>query len=445
MLKSIISIIVVFVALNVSAQEVLTLELCRQKALEHNQNVKTAEADYAISLASSKLSKRAMLPQFDLSATYTYMNDPQVMDIPGFELPTLAGQPSGVFYPGGTTNLTYHNNYSGGIDFSLPIYMGGKLRNYIKMSDYGINISEKNLNNTKDDLVLEVDQQYWSLVSLKENYLVLEKSVKLLEDVVRETKNRARVGIVTKNEVLKTQVELNNAKLALIQLTNAIQLSKMALNQTIGNTILTDVVIEDSLIVLNSAPVNVADIEARAIDRNELQILENQVEITNANRKVTRSDYLPQLVSFANYGFQNPNHKAMDETELTWNAGVSLSIPVFHWGEKHLKVKQAKLATEKAQLTYDKAKEGIMLEIQQSIYKVNESLVQISFTKESLNQADENLKLEMNRLKQGIVTTTDVLDAQVQWQKANSDFIAAKANYKINESNYYKTIGSLQY
>ncbi len=445
MLKSIILLFFAVLCVSASSQEVLTLDMCRQKALEHNQNVKSAEADYAISCASNKLSKRAMLPTFDLSATYTYMNDPRVMDIPGFELPTLTGDASGVYYPGGVTNLTYHNNYDGGIDFGLPIYMGGKLRNYLKMSKYGIHISEKNLDNTKENLVLEVDQQYWSLVSLKENLLVLKKSVKLLEDVVRETQNCANVGIVTKNEVLKTQVELNNAKLAFIQLSNAIELAKMALNQTIGNTILTDIVVEDSVIVLNKTSVSIADIEASAVNRNELQILQSQIDIAHTDQNITRSDYLPQLVSFANYGFQNPNHLAVDETELTWNAGLSLSIPVFHWGEKHLKMKQAKLATEKAQLTYDKAKEGIMLQIQQSMFKVNESLVQISFTDESLHQADENLKLEMNRLKQGIVTTTDVLDAQVQWQKANSDFIAAKANYKINESNYYKTIGELRY
>ena len=438
-------ILAMFVSLSciVQAQDYLTLEQCREKALEHDQNIKSAQADLAINIASHKMSKRAMLPQFDFSASYTYMNDPQVMDVPSWQLPNMDGTPSGVLFTGLYKELTYHNMYDGGVDLSLPIYLGGKLRNYVKMSSYGIGISEHNVENTKENLVLEVDQKYWALVSLKENLLVIQKSVNLLEDVVRETKNRFEVGIVTKNEVLKTQVELNNAKLALIQMKDNIHLAKMALNQSIGNSILDEVAIADSVIIPDTNPVSIKEIERIASNRKELKMLEGQVGITSVDEKIARADYMPQLVSFANYGFQNPNHKAEDETELTWVAGVSLSVPIFHWGEKSLAMEKKKLVTKKAQLSYDKAKEGIILQIQQSAFNLNESLVKISFTKASLTQADENLKLEMNRLNQGVVTTTDVLDAQVQWQRANSDFISAKVNYKINQSKYLKTIGQL--
>ncbi len=427
----------------VQAQEYLTLEQCRDKAINHNQDLKSAQADLAINLASLKMSKRAMLPQFDFSANYTYMNDPQVMDIPSWELPAIDGSASGVLFTGLYKELTYHNMYDGGVDLSLPIYLGGKLRNYAKMSSIGVDISEKNVENTKENLILEVDQKYWTLVSLKENYLVIQKSVKLLEDVVRETNNMYKVGILTKNEVLKTQVELNNTKLALIQMKDNIQLAKMSLNQSVGNGILDKIAIADSVIVPEENTVSVSEIESVASNRKELKMMEGQVGITTTDIKIARSDYMPQLVSFANYGFQNPNHKAEDETELTWVAGLSLSVPIFHWGEKNLAIEKKKLVSQKAQLSYEKAKEGIILQIQQSAFSLNESMVKISFTKASLEQAEENLKLEMNRLTQGIVTTTDVLDAQVQWQKANSDFISAKVNYKINQSNYLKTIGQL--
>ncbi len=427
----------------VQAQEILTLEQCREKAINHNQDLKSAQADLAINMASLKMSKRAMLPQFDFSATYTYMNDPQVMDVPAWELPNVDGTASGVLFTGLYKQLTYNNMYDGGIDFSLPLYLGGKLRNYVKMSSIGVDISEKNVENTKENLILEVDQKYWALVSLKENYLVIQKSVKLLEDVVRETSNMYNVGILTKNEVLKTQVELNNTKLALIQMKDNIQLAKMSLNQSIGNGILDEIAIADSVIIPQEKPVSVTEIENIASNRKELKMMEGQVGITTADINIARSDYMPQLVSFANYGFQNPNHKAEDVTELTWVAGLSLSMPIFHWGEKNLAIEKKKLTNQKAQLSYDKAKEGIILQIQQSAFNLNESMVKISFTKASLEQAEENLKLEMNRLTQGVVTTTDVLDAQLQWQKANSDFISAKVNYKINKSNYLKTIGQL--
>ncbi len=440
---SVIILILSVLGLSSYGQESLTLNMCREKALEHDQTVKTAEADMDINVASLKLSKKAMLPQFDFSADYIYTADPQVMSIPSvaFGISTT----SDVVFHDLYKQLTYNNMYNGGIDFSLPLYMGGKLQNYKKMAAFGVNMAEQNMENTKDNLVVEVDKKYWSLVSLKENILVIKKSVKLLEDIVRETNNRYKVGIVTKNEVLKTQVELNNSKLLLIQMNNNLDLATMDLNQSIGNSILDKVDVEDSVIIPEKEPVAVNEIENVASNRKELQILQGQIGITEADKNVARSDYLPQLVSWANYGFQNPNHLSEDETELTWTAGVSLSIPILHWGEKHLKVQQKKLATEKAELNYDKAKEGIILQIQQSAYKVNESLVKISFTKAALDQAEENLNLEKNRLDQGVVTTTFVLDAQVQWQKANSDYISAKVDYKINQSNYLKNIGQLNY
>ncbi len=442
-LKNALLLVMLGMALPGFAQQPLSLEMCRQMALDHNQDVKQAQANKTISEASLKLSKRAKLPQFDLSAEYTYMNDPQVMSIPGFELPTTSGGASGVYYPGGNTNLTYHNNYNGGINFSLPLYMGGKLNHYETMAEFGAEMAQNNLDNTRENIVLSVDQQYWALVSLKESLLVVRKSVHLLEDIVREMDNRFKVGVVTQNEVLKVQVELNNARLQEIQLNNNIELAYMALNQTIGNSILTKISVADSVQLIDNREVNVANIDSSAANRNELQLLQKQVALTEVNEQLTKSDYLPQLVSFASYGFQNPNHLAQDETELTWVAGLNLSMPIFHWGERKLKVEQNRLSTQNAQWAYEKAKEGIVLQIQQSIFRVNESITKIAFTQASLQQAEENLQLEMNRLNQGIITSTEVLDAQVQWQKANADFIVAKVEYKISMSVYQKAIGTL--
>ncbi|PKQ65021.1 hypothetical protein BZG02_04075 [Labilibaculum filiforme] len=412
--------------------------------MDHNQSVKSALSDREFSEASLKLSKRSMLPKFDLSSSYTYLSDPNQMIVPGFELPTTDGQPSGVYSPGSTSDLAYENSYSASIGMSLPIYLGGKLRNANTLSELALEMAEDNVDLSQADLLLNVETEYWVVVSLQEQKGVVEKSIELLTDVLKEVRDRYETGIVTKNEVLKTQVELNNSKLSLIEISNNLELAKMSLNQSVGNGILSSIQIQDSIIYIPEQLSSISFNESHLSNRPEIKLLNNQVEMSKIEKKLVNADYKPQIVSFANYTSQNPNHYAKQENEFTFNAGVALSMPVFHWGEKKLKKVQNKMAIQKAELDLDESSELITLEIRQAIFRLKESLVKLNFTTTSLEQADENLKLETNRLLEGVTTTRELLNAQLQWQVSHADYISAKTAVKTNEAKYYKAIGDLR-
>lgn len=427
-----------------NAQEVLTLHDCKQKAMDHNQTVKSALSDLESSEASLILSKRSMLPAFDISSSYTYLSDPNQMIVPGFELPTVDGLPSGVYSPASTSDLAYENSYSASLGMSLPIYMGGKLRHANKLSSLSLSMAEDNVELSKSDLLLDVETKYWNVVSLQEQKGVVEKSIALLTDVLKEVRNRYETGVVTKNEVLKTQVELNNSKLSLIEVSNNLELAKMSLNQSIGNGITSKINIQDSIINIPEQLAAISYSENHLDSRPEIKMLNNQVEMSKVEKKITNADYLPQIVSYANYVSQNPNRYAQQENEFTFNAGVTMNIPVFHWGEKKLKKVQNKMAIQKAELDLEESSELIILEIRQAIFRLKEALVKLNFTTTSLEQANENLKLETNRLMEGVTTTRDLLDAQLQWQQSRASYINAKTEVKTNEAKYYKSIGDLR-
>ena len=436
--------IVLTVTKQIAAQEALSLQDCKVKALEHNQTVKSAVSDFKSNEASLKLSKRAMLPTFDLSSSYTYLSDPNQMVIPGYELPTVNGQPSGVYAPGSVTDLAYTNSYSASLGMSLPIYMGGKLQHAKTLSKLGVQLADDNVDRTKSDLFLDVETKYWGLVALQEQKMVVQKSIELLTDVLKEVSNRHKTGIVTKNEVLKTKVELNNAKLSLIELADNVELAKMSLNQSIGNGIMSAIQIQDSIIIIPNRLSDVSFDGTQLLNRPEIKMLNSQLEMTKAQKKLVTADYLPQLVSFANYVSQNPDHYGKQKNDFTFNAGVSLNIPIFHWGEKKLKKSIEQRNIEKAEYELDQSSELMSLEIRQAIFKLKESLIKLDFTQTSLEQANENLKLERNRLKQGVSTTRELLNAQLQWQQSHADFINAKTNVKTSEAKYYKSIGTLK-
>lgn len=427
----------------VFGQDAITLVDCKQKALEHDQTIKQKEANLKSNEASVKLSNRASLPTFDLSSSYYYQNDPMKMEMPGYELPTITGTSSGVYSPGGVTQMGYKNNYNANIEMGLPLYLGGKLAQSKKIARHGLSIAQSDLALTKTQILFNIEQQYWTLVSLLEQQKVVDQSVMFLTDMVEDMNNFYTTGVVTKNEVLKAQVELNDAKLGLINIGDNIVLVKMQLNQLMGLDIDNPLSIADTLIeviiderLLDYNPDNL-------YNRQEISILNRQLDINQSEESITRADFRPEIVSFANYTFQNPNHLVQDEGEFTWSGGISLSIPVFHWGERKLNITQTKMKEESTVQNISHTKDLIQLEMQQSIFNLSQSLKKLEFTREALKQAEENLSLENNRLQVEMNTTTDLLNAQMQWQQANANYISAKANVKINEAQCYKSIGEL--
>ena len=429
--------------INAIAQDTLSLSECRQRVLEHNQSIKSAQANLQSAEIGYTLSSRARLPNLDFSAGYHYMNNPKIMYIPGHPLPTIDGELSNVYSPAFTKNLSYHNSYEATVSLSLPLYLGGKLSYAGDIAENSKKIAESNVELNKTEVLLQIEQQYWMLVSLLEKKKLAENSVKFLENVVKDVSNMYKNGIVTKNEVLKVQVERNNVKLFFISISDNIEIIKMSINQLIGNDIDAKLFIKDSVIQIPEPAAELVFNPDYVGNRNEIKILLQQIEINRTAQKIVRSDYLPQFVSYANYTLQSTNYLGENEHEFTWNAGLSLSIPIFHWGASSLKIDQAELKTEIIAYTLDRTKELLSLEIKQAIFNLEEAYTKLNFTKEALQQSEENINLETNRLKQEIATTTDLLNAQVQWQKAYADYIAAKAEVKIQQMLYKKAIGEL--
>lgn len=444
MTKYIICVALILSIANKSmAQKAITLNECKQKALDHNQAIKSKEATYKASEAELKLSKRAALPNFDFDASYLYQNDPIQMHIPGYELPTVSGSPSGIYSPESTSNLQYHNSYNANAGVTLPLYLGGKLAQAKKIANSAKMIAESDLALSQTNVILSIEQQYWTLVSLIETDKVNRKSIHFLTDVLKDMENRYKAGVVTKNEVLKTKVELNNVKLYQLSINDNIALSKMALNQSIGIAIHEPLNIQDTTIEV-ALNLNLLDFQQQDLaKRQEVTILSKQTEIAQTEKAIVESNYRPQIASFANYYYQNPNHLSQADGERTWNAGISLSIPIYHWGERKLKKMKAEMKIASAEYALDQTKELLTLEVHQAIFKLKESMTKLQFTEVALEQAEENLSLENNRLQEEISTTTDLLSAQMQWQKAKADYISAKANVKISEALYKKSIGEL--
>ena len=122
-----------------------------------------------------------------------------------------------------------------------------------------------------------------------------------------------------------------------------------------------------------------------------------------------------------------------------------VNIPIWHWNDRKHSVNVVKHKTKALEIQFDETRELISLEVQQSVFKYKESIKMVEMTKISLDQAQENLELTKDSFSEGVSKTTDLLEAQTMWQNAYSDFIEAKTEQKLCETELLKASGQLNY
>ncbi|MBL4559447.1 MAG: TolC family protein [Labilibaculum sp.] len=434
------------------AQE-LSLNESRTLALEYNQKIKIADQMIAENESNVRFVFTQFLPNLKATGSYNYYHDIDDINLSGSFLPTansLAEAQQGIFsgtsdvyFPGFNVEMGNIDFFSAGLTLSQPIYLGGKIRSSYQMTKLGKEIATYNRSLQASDVLQETDQAYWNLVSINEKANLAGKYVKLLLALVRDLQNAYDLEITTKNELLKAQVQLNQAKLDLFRVQNLQVLSKMSLCQVIGKDLRSEIIASDTTIAISQNAIDADYMQKALKQRPELLMLGKQVEISQEQVKNTQADYLPQLGIGASYS----NISSIGNLVGSMNflaVQANLSVPVFHWQERKHKVASARFKRKQKELEMDRTRDLISLEVQQSYFKLREAYQQIELAKISMEQANENVELTQNSFYEGLASTTELLDAQVFWQKAHGELIDSKINCKLREISFLKSIGELE-
>ena len=126
-----------------------------------------------------------------------------------------------------------------------------------------------------------------------------------------------------------------------------------------------------------------------------------------------------------------------------WAAGIVVKIPVFHWGEGIYKVKAAKAEANIARYKLEDIKEKVELQVTQNSYKVNESTKKLALAEKNMEKAEENLRSAQIGFQEGVLTTTNVLEAQTAWLQAQSEKIDAQIDLRLSEVYLSKALGTM--
>ena len=434
-MKKIIIALVLYVAMSsqLPAQP-LSLQDCRRLALQHNEKMQMADNATRQAELDRQIAFAQYLPQVDGSLTSIFMSD---RDIIGMK-------------------LQVRGTYMAGLNITQPIYVGGKITAANRLAAIGQKVSEEQRRKTEMQLIADVDNAYYQLIAVRAKVQMLEAYARQMESLHDKVQLSVRADMATDNDLLRVDSKQSEIAYLLQKARNGEQLCQLALAHVIGTDFATPITPTDTVLSV-ALSTQQTELSEDLTDRPDLALLQQQVEAKQATLKMTRSNYLPTLALVGRYSYyDNLKLKGSLHTlngtpidiSYTFNGGtpmalLSLNVPLFHWGQEFKKVKKAKLDVDNARLQLQQGERGMRLEVRQAVQNLTDGQKMVESATLSQQQADENLRVMRLRYDNQLVTMTDLLDAQSQWQQAHSNLIEAQTQLRIYETEYLRVTGRL--
>ena len=471
------------ITFSLKSQEILSLDSCRTLAIANNKELLISHEKMNAAHYQRKAAFTNYLPS--LSATGAYMRNQKEMSLLNDEqkgalthvgtnvnntiqafaqqvgtqfpdlVPLISSLGNAVADPlngighsvADALRTDTRNVYAGAITLTQPLYMGGKIRAYNKITKYAEELAYQQHSSGLQEVILGTDQAYWQVVSLANKKKLAEGYLELLKRLESDIDKMIAEGVATKADGLSVKVKVNEAEMTLTKVDDGVSLAKMLLCQLCGIDLTTPIVLEDEQItdipVANTAPR--FDMEAVYANRPEVRSLELGTRIYTQKINVARAEHLPSVALMGNYMVSNPSFFNGFENKFRgmWNVGVMVQLPIWHWGEGTYKVRAAKAETRIARYQLEDAKEKIELQVNQSAFKVNEAAKKLVMANKNMEKAEENLRYATLGFKEGVIPASNVLEAQTAWLSAHSEKIDAQIDVKLTGIYLQKSLGTL--
>lgn len=331
------------------------------------------------------------------------------------------------------------NSHSNTLTASMPIYTGGKLSGTIKKAKAGYLYSEQGLQKAYNDMRTTVTNGYFDMLQADNMQKLGRESVDRLADHLKNVEAQYEVGVVAKVDVLRSQVELANAKQSLIKAENAYQIAEANLNKIVGLPMDTQLKLDNILVYTPYENDMQYCLDYAAMHRPELEQAKQNVEAAKGALRVAISGHMPQVAASASQNWNDSNWPG-DENG-NWGVGVQVTMNIFDSGVTTSKIHGAEADLAKAHETYRDTVDAVNLDVRSNYLNLREAEKRIDTTKLAVSQAEEDYRIAQLRYMNGVGTNTDVLDAQVALTDAKTNYLQAMYDYNTCKTNLETAIG----
>ena len=351
------------------------------------------------------------------------------------------------------------NGTVGSIMAVQPVFAGGQIVNGNKLAKVGEDVSRLQLQLSENEVEKTAEQYFWQLASLQEKMKTVEAVDTLLAAIHKDVDVAVRAGVAMPNDLLQVQLRRNDIESQRLKLQNGISIVRLLLGQYCGLTPTPSPEGMDSCYSFNillpaidkqdyslpSLPGRgrgwVSSLTARSrgwvSSLPEYQLLQKQVEAADLQTKLAVGQNLPSVAVGAGYNY----HNLLDRNHSFGMVFATVSVPISDWwGGSHV-VKRRKIEHRQAVEQLEDNAQLLQIRMQNASNAVEESFQQLLLTQRSIQQAQENLRLNRNYYKAGISKISDLLEAQMLYQQACDKRTDAFADLQMRLLEYKQATG----
>lgn len=485
--------IALMAVLPIEAQRTLTLGDCRTLALENNKQIKISQLQTDVAKNIHEAAKTKFLPRVDglggyqhftkeisilsgaqksalgnLGTTATGSLTGQMSDIltslvnqglMSADAATLMGQQIGQLSPsissagneiGKSIADAFHTNtrnvYAGSVMVTQPLYMGGAITAANKIAEIGEQMAANDVEARRQNVIYSVDNAYWLVVSLRNKQRTTEDYLSLVKKLDDDVSKMVNEGVATKADKLKVDVGVNTTEMTISQLKSGVSVAKMALCELCGLPIKSDITLADEGAngIKTKYDITAAS-DTAFYARPELSMIQNTIDMSRNATKLVKAAYMPHVALTGGFTEMNPNlfNGFKRRFSSVWNIGVVLQVPIWNWGEGKYNIRASKATTSIAEMQLADARDKIRLQVEQSRFQMTDAETRLETARKNMASAEENLRCANVGFKEGVMTVTDVMNAQTAWQTAESQKIDAEIAVKVAQAAYQKALGRM--
>ena len=461
--------------LSLSAADTLTtnLQYCREMALTRSSSSKSSEEARLAAEYNRKAALAAMFPR--LSANGGYMWNSRKMHFFGNTLPLRLG--TSTIADDGTASFVWNSGAQGTLpdaagqviadvhkfiydattadlthivvaqaSLMQPIYTGGRLTQLYKIAQSAENIANLEASAKREMVLYSVDEAYWRVVSVTQKKRLAEQYYNLLCQLEKDVQEALNEGLVTQSDLLKVMTKRGEAEVKKLQAENGLTLSNMALAQVCGLPLSTAFKLDET--GLEETSLTSADFSAESAvnNRSELLIMQESEKIAKHTAKLASAGLQPNIIAQASYTYTNPN--AENGMSSNWDgkgffsAGVVVNVPIAH-AEDILRFKAAKHTANLVALKTEETRELLTLQTTQANQKLLEAQQKLARARLTLTNAQEVLRMAEESYEAGMITASELMQAQTLWLSAATDLLDAEVEAKTTEAQLKKYLGQL--
>jgi len=437
----------------------LTLQESIDMALAENLGVKTAEEKVETAKQKVSEARAAFMPVLSANGSYTYMGeiptiemefDPAMLGIPPEMMQMMGGDAEAMGGDGPTEiEMGFEDTYQAGLSIQQPVFTWGKIYNNYKQAKLSLEASRQELEGVKQKTILDVTTSFYSVLLTERLVKVAEMAVDQVQAHVKIAQDLVDAGMATNFDLLRAKVQLANIRSQLIRAKNGLKLSKDSFKNTIGMNLDSQINVRGELVYQPLELELDRLIDSAMVNRPEIKQLQFQEQVGERFVSIAKAGNKPNISLIGNYSYSyelKPDEELdifnTDEWKNLWSVTLALQIPIFDGLATRARVKQAKSGLRQLQIGMGQLKDGIGLEVRAAFFGFQESEELLKAQEETVQQAEESLRIANLRYQNGMITNVELMDAELAFTQAQTNQFNALHDYIIAVAKLEKATAS---